>query len=140
MAHPASPVQQPPAVYVLHFDRPYFHASHYVGWCADGDPQRRLREHLSGQGSPLVRAAVAAGITVELVLSTPGDRYLERKWHNRHGSRVCPRCFHPAPAPAGRQLRLPIRVARKPPGRGHERPHPAHFARPRVYRATRKAA
>jgi hypothetical protein len=26
------------------------------------------------------------------VLSLPGDRGLERRMHNRHGTRVCPRC------------------------------------------------
>ena len=47
-------------VYVLHFDPPYRHAAHYVGWTA-GDVEVRVGTHLRGAGSPLVRAAVAAG-------------------------------------------------------------------------------
>ena len=62
-----------PAVYLLHFDRPLAHARHYIGIALDGDPHRRLAEHLAGQGSLLVRAVVAAGIGVDLVLSAPGD-------------------------------------------------------------------
>jgi hypothetical protein len=91
-------------VYLLHFDRPLAHARHYVGVDLDGDPHRRLAEHLAGQGSPLVRAVVAAGIGVDLVLSAPGDRKLERRWHNRHGTRICPRCK----GQGARQYRLPF--------------------------------
>ena len=93
-------------VYVLHIEPPYFHAANYIGWTVDLDPARRIAEHLSGKGSPLVAAAVAAGRTIDLVLSVPGDRGLERRWHNRHGTRVCPRCRSQrpeqsrAPAPA----------------------------------------
>ena len=101
-----------PVVYLLHFERPYWHARHYLGIALDGDPQRRLQEHLSGQGSPLVRAVVAAGIGVDLVLTMPGDRALERRWHNRHGTRVCPRCASQRP-PRPRQLKLPIRSHRE---------------------------
>jgi hypothetical protein len=96
-------------VYVLCFARPYWHARHYVGIAEDGDAQRRLAEHLAGHGSPLVRAVVAAGIRVDLVLSVPGDRGLERRWHNRHGTRVCPCCRSRRP-PRPRQIRLPFRA------------------------------
>jgi hypothetical protein len=53
-----------------------------------------LQQHLAGHGSPLVRAVVAAGILVDLVLSVPGDRGLERRWHNQHGhgAALCPTC------------------------------------------------
>jgi hypothetical protein len=100
------------ACYVLHFTRPFHGANgrhigarYYVGIALDGDVQRRLAEHLAGHGSPLVRAVVQAGIGVEVVLSVPGDRALERRWHVRHGSRLCPRC-RPLRAAAGQQLRL----------------------------------
>ena len=99
-------------VYVLCFSRPFHGANgrhpgarHYVGIALDGDVQRRLAEHLAGQGSPLVRAVVAAGIAVEIAAVVPGDRVLERRWHVRHGSRLCPMC-RPRRLPAGRQLRL----------------------------------
>ena len=101
--------------YLLHIEPAYHHARHYAGWTVDADPARRVAEHLAGQGSPLIRAAVAAGRAVDLVLSVPGDRGLERRWHNRHGTRVCPRCRSQR-SPRPRQLRLPIRSNRE--GRG----------------------
>jgi hypothetical protein len=94
--------------YLLCIQPPYFHAAHYAGWTIDSDPARRVAEHLAGQGSPLIRAAVAAGRRIDLVLSVPGDRGLERRFHNRHGTRVCPRCCSQH-LRRPRQLRLPIR-------------------------------
>ena len=63
-------------VYVLCIRPAYFHARHYVGWTIDSDPARRVAEHLAGQGSPLIRAAVAVGRAIDLVLTMPGDRGL----------------------------------------------------------------
>jgi hypothetical protein len=48
------------------------------------------------------------------VLSLPGDRGLERRFHNRHGTRVCPRCRSQRP-PRPRQRQLPM--FRKPASR-----------------------
>jgi predicted GIY-YIG superfamily endonuclease len=36
-------------VYLLHFDQPYKHARHYVGWTAR-NVKRRLAEHEAGRG------------------------------------------------------------------------------------------
>jgi hypothetical protein len=65
-------------VYVLCFSRPFHGANgrhpgarHYVGIAEDGDAQRRLTEHLAGQGSPLVKSVVRAGITVEIATVVP---------------------------------------------------------------------
>lgn len=79
-------------VYVLHFDPPYRHAAHYVGWTA-GDVEARVATHLRGAGSPLVRAAVAAGVRVQLAGCCPGSRALERRlkrWHKT--TQFCPIC------------------------------------------------
>lgn len=68
------------AVYVLHFDPPLQHARHYVGWTDQEDVASRLEEHLKGTGSRLVRAAVAAGISVHLAHVFVGaDRHFERR-------------------------------------------------------------
>jgi predicted GIY-YIG superfamily endonuclease len=88
-------------VYVLHFEPAYKHARHYVGW-TEGDVVRRVAVHLRGRGSPLVRAAVEAGVDVQLAATYEGTRYLERRlksWHNtgrfcaicreRHHDRAC---------------------------------------------------
>src|SRR3954467_13682584 len=71
-------------VYVLHFEPAYKHAQHYVGW-TEGDVCDRVAVHLQGRGSPLVKAAVAAGVDVQLAATYEGTRYLERRlksWHN----------------------------------------------------------
>lgn len=82
----------PGTVYVLHLDPPYKHAGHYVGWTAT-DVKGRVQAHLAGRGSPLIRAAVRAGATVEVADTMPGSRALERRlkrWHKT--SQFCPIC------------------------------------------------
>jgi predicted GIY-YIG superfamily endonuclease len=79
-------------VYVLHFDPPTGNAGHYIGWTED-DVCDRIAVHLQGRGSPLVRAAVAAGVDVRLSATYEGTRYLEqrlKRWHNT--SRFCALC------------------------------------------------
>lgn len=78
-------------IYLLHFNQPYFHARHYLG--STDDLTRRLAEHRSGQGSKLIAAAMAAGISFQLVRTWPGDRSQERQLHNRKNSpKLCPIC------------------------------------------------
>lgn len=80
--------------YLLHFDPPYKHARHYLGW-AD-DIERRVREHLSAgsKASPLVRAALAAGCKVRLArVWAAYSRDWERSTKNgRNVPRLCPEC------------------------------------------------
>ena len=80
-------------IYLLHFSTPYHHARHYLGTAPDvGD---RLDEHLRGQGSPLVKAAVASGIEVSLVrVWKSGGRRAERKLKRcKNVPRLCPLCL-----------------------------------------------
>jgi hypothetical protein len=91
-AHPGDQDGVPGTVYVLHFEPGYRHARHYVGWTA-GDVATRVAMHLQGCGSPLIRAAIAAGADVKLVATYPGSRGLERRlkrWHKT--SQFCPAC------------------------------------------------
>jgi predicted GIY-YIG superfamily endonuclease len=91
-AHPHDNDGESGTVYVLHFDPPYRHAGHYIGWAQDADA--RIAQHLAGAGSPLVRAAVRAGSRVRVAATFAGSRYLERRlkrWHNTT-ARVCPIC------------------------------------------------
>lgn len=80
-------------IYLLHFDRPLHHAKHYLGWAKD-DPMDRVNDHLAGLSRvAIMRAAVAAGIHVELVRTWPADRTTERKLKNRKNARgLCPIC------------------------------------------------
>lgn len=96
-----------PVVYLWHFDLPYVGvrhnpagkeqtARHYLG--SSVDLLRRAEEHLSGRGSPLIAAALAAGRDVRLVSVWPCEtveeaRRLERqlkRWH--HGAAMCREC------------------------------------------------
>lgn len=100
-------------IYVLHFDPPYAvpigdtgrvkTAAHYVGSCA-GRVEDRVAQHLRGAGSPLVKAAVAAGCRVLLAATMPGGRDDERRLKaTHHRERWCPIC-------SPRPKRLPPQV------------------------------
>lgn len=79
-------------IYLVHLQRPYRHARHYLGWAAD--VERRLAEHRAGRGSPLLRAAAAAGISFDVVRMWPGTRFEERRLHRFKNTpaRLCPIC------------------------------------------------
>ncbi len=81
-------------VYLLHIEPQFKHAGHYVGFCNDADASRRLSEHLAGRGSPLIKAAVAAGCSVTIAHQFPGaSRSFERLIKNRGSAgRWCPTC------------------------------------------------
>lgn len=80
------------SIYLLHLEPPYRHARHYLGW-AKRDVTRRVGEHLSGQGSPLVRAAVGAGGSVLLARVWMGQgRSQERRLKSKGTARYCPFC------------------------------------------------
>lgn len=75
---------------MLHFEPAYHYAPPYIGWAPDVDA--RL-ERLSGAGSPLVRAAVAAGVRVDVAPTIPGSRNLERRLKRwRKAGQFCPSC------------------------------------------------
>ena len=91
-------------VYLLHFEPPYRApigdtgrvkiAGHYLGSTALA-ADARLAEHIAGRGSPLIRAAIAAGCVVSIVRTWPGDRQLERRFKRAHNhGRLCPVCRH----------------------------------------------
>ena len=67
-------------VYLLHFDQPYKHARHYVGWTAR-NVKRRLAEHEAGRGARLLAVVREAGIGWQLA----------RLWPGGH-ARKCPLC------------------------------------------------
>lgn len=97
-------------VYVLHFEPPYLHARHYVGFTPDANADRRVGEHLAAgsKGSPLVAAAVRAGCEVKLAHAFPGaGRDFEANLKARRDVRKwCPCC-----ATAGRPLPDPSRIS-----------------------------
>ena len=79
-------------LYLLHFDPPYKHAGHYLGWAKDIDA--RLGAHMRGTGARLVAVAVAAGCRVELVRVWGGWTRKDEARLKKQGSRarLCPIC------------------------------------------------
>lgn len=93
-------------VYVLHFDPPYQHARHYIGYTPDPTHTRRVREHMEmgTKGSPLVRAALQAGCEVVVAAVYPGAGRDYEAWlkARRDTRRWCPTCgvfSKPEPSP-----------------------------------------
>jgi predicted GIY-YIG superfamily endonuclease len=82
-------------IYMLHFDQPYKHARHYVGWT--DDLFDRLDHHANGTGARLVAVIWHAGIGFTLVRICEGTRRTERAIKNAGGAvRYCPACTsHP---------------------------------------------
>jgi predicted GIY-YIG superfamily endonuclease len=104
-------------VYLLHFAggalarKGTSGARHYLGYCLDGEVERRLRQHNAGSGARITAAAVAAGLTLVLVRTWPGDRKRERSLKRaRHfAERHCKICRdhaqHSSSAPSGEKAR-----------------------------------
>lgn len=104
-------------VYLIHFDEPYKHARHYLGWARD--LAARMKEHRNGRGARLMEVIKDAGITWRVARTWPGTRDLERAIKERHNTpRLCPECT-PAPQPVTRG-RSAAQLALKPPPQRQE--------------------
>ena len=80
-----------PTVYLIHFNQPFRHAAHYLGF-TDNLPHR-IAQHRAGRGARLLEVISAYGIEFAVVRTWQGDRRLERRLKNWHsGPRLCPVC------------------------------------------------
>lgn len=79
-------------VYLLHFEQPYKHARHYLGWTRD--LEQRLAAHRSGSGARLLAVLKEQGIGFVLARTWPNStRARERQLKTQGGaSRCCPVC------------------------------------------------
>lgn len=78
-------------IYLIHFEVPYKHAGHYLGWAKNLDA--RIAHHRKGTGARLMAVVNAAGIRWQVAKTWEGDRNEERRMKNRGGSaRHCPIC------------------------------------------------
>ena len=67
-------------MYLIHFQRPYRHARHYLGFVAESGLAGRLERHRSGDGARLLRVITEAGIAWTVARLWPGaDRTTERQ-------------------------------------------------------------
>lgn len=81
----------PGTIYLLHFDQPFGHATHYLGWAQVLED--RLAAHGTTAGANLLWHVRQAGITWQCVRTWTGDRVRERRLKNQGGkARMCPAC------------------------------------------------
>src|SRR5438046_2129705 len=77
--------------YLLHFNTPYKHARHYLGWTPKLD--ERLNKHGTSAGARLTQVVREAGIGWTLARTWTGGRARERQLKKQGGrSRMCPLC------------------------------------------------
>lgn len=78
-------------IYLLHFDQPYKHARHYLGWARR--PADRLRHHANGTGARLTAVLREHGIGWTCVRRWRGTRADELRIKNgSHVPEYCPLC------------------------------------------------
>lgn len=78
-------------VYLIHLDRPFHHARHYLGWTCD--LSHRLVQHRMGTGAKLLRAVTQHGIGWSVVRTWQGGPDLEKAFKTqKNGPRLCPYC------------------------------------------------
>jgi predicted GIY-YIG superfamily endonuclease len=78
-------------IYLIHLLKPFKHARHYLGSTVDLD--KRITDHLCGQGARLMEVVTQAGIEWKVVRTWKGSRKDERKLKNQHNTpRLCPVC------------------------------------------------
>ncbi len=83
--------QVPGTVYLIHFERPYRHAAHYLGWSER--LEERLAEHRAGRGARLMEVVAEAHIDWTVARTWDGTRARERQLNKQGGrSRLCPLC------------------------------------------------
>lgn len=86
------------AVYLLHFDRPFRHARHYMGYANDATLHGRIDQHYAatlgdGHHHRLLQHVRAAGISFTLARVWPGaTRADERRMKCCGHARRCPLC------------------------------------------------
>ena len=84
-------MKRSPTVYLIHFNKPFHHASHYIGFTTNLD--KRITDHLCGMGARLLEVITAAGIEWKLARTWRGDHQLERRLKNRKDApHICPIC------------------------------------------------
>lgn len=80
-------------LYLLHFERPYHHARHYLGFTKYRSVKQRIADHQAGLGANLTRHVVGAGIKLYLAWQASGERTDERRLKRRsHVKLWCPLC------------------------------------------------
>jgi predicted GIY-YIG superfamily endonuclease len=78
-------------VYLLHFQRAFWHARHYTGWTPDLGA--RIEAHMTGDGARLMEVIHDEAIPFALArIWDDGTRTMERTFKQRGAARHCPIC------------------------------------------------
>lgn len=78
-------------IYLIHFERRYKHAAHYMGWTEDLDA--RIERHRRGAGARLMEVVTRAGIGWSVVRTWQNvTRHEERRMKGRSLAYLCPVC------------------------------------------------
>jgi predicted GIY-YIG superfamily endonuclease len=78
-------------VYLLHFDQPLKHATHYLG--STDNLEERLQAHRGGYGARIMEVLHEQGIGFQLVRTWEGGKRKEMQLKRGHdGRRLCPVC------------------------------------------------
>jgi predicted GIY-YIG superfamily endonuclease len=97
-------------VYLLHFDKPYKHARHYIGYA--GVLSERIARHRKGTGARLLEVVGLAGIGFKVARTWHGTRTLERQLKNQHKHKaLCPICTPGAGAGRGWKRNMKVRMS-----------------------------
>ena len=73
MASQPTKVELLGSIYLLHFDEPFGHARHYLGFAPEGKVEERLAKHGTSKGANLLKHVKRAGISWVLA----------KVWHNK---------------------------------------------------------
>ena len=78
-------------VYLIHFNSPYKHSKHYLGFTTN--LAERIADHRAGVGSRLLQVVNNAGISWKVARTWSGNRRLERQLKRRkEAPALCPLC------------------------------------------------
>lgn len=82
-------------VYLLHFDRPYRHARHFMGAVAGSPSPSELLAIVERQNHiPILRAAIAAGVSFIVARTWDVDELRAACGYGHGGrARICPVCL-----------------------------------------------
>lgn len=79
-------------VYLIHFETPFKHARHYLGYTSLA-LEERINRHRSNRGAKLLIAVSSAGIKWNVVRTWVGGRELETQLKRRKNApTLCPIC------------------------------------------------
>jgi predicted GIY-YIG superfamily endonuclease len=80
-------------VYLIHFEKHFKHAKHYIGFTSV-NVEERFKRHKNGSGSSLLKAVSKEKINFIIARTWPGKPFSFEKdlKHQKNSKRFCPIC------------------------------------------------